>query len=362
MYKNPFFNVIFSTGGSDARSFLFLFQSMKELMKNVLFAFLLIAFASPAIAQINETDAKGRKQGKWIQYWPGNKFKRFEGRFKDDKPEGKFRYFFKDGALKAVMIFETGGVRSHALLYYASGNLMGEGDYVNKEKTGTWKFYSELGHLTSKDHYMAGKKEGQSTTFLPDGKIGEISNWKAGVQQGNWKTFYETGQVREECRYENNQRTGVYNKYFMSGKLLATGKYEMDIKEGGWKYFHENGSLDYQELWKDKKRIRSKKENGKVITEFEDGRPKTEYEYVGGKREGEFKEYHNNGSFKRKLIKGDPTIEKPDEWVRELEGQTLKCKGKYLKGNLHGKVTYYNESGMIIKTEHYNNGTLLKTE
>ena len=70
-------------------------------MKNVLIVWLF--FVQASIAQVNQVDAKGLKQGPWQKNYPGTKVNMYEGNFKDDKPVGRFIYRYESGKLKAVI-------------------------------------------------------------------------------------------------------------------------------------------------------------------------------------------------------------------------------------------------------------------
>ena len=71
---------------------------MKKLL--LLFA-LFTGFA--AAAQVNHTDQKGQKQGKWVKTYESGK-KRYEGYFKNNIPVGTFTYYFeREGGIMSEM-------------------------------------------------------------------------------------------------------------------------------------------------------------------------------------------------------------------------------------------------------------------
>ena len=85
----------------------------------VIFQFFLIAFIGFGQPQgeINETDSKGRKQGKWVKYHEGSKKKRYVGTFKDDLPTGKFTYYYLTGEVSAVTEFQSDNKTAYTRMY-----------------------------------------------------------------------------------------------------------------------------------------------------------------------------------------------------------------------------------------------------
>ena len=65
-------------------------------------------------ANINKTDASGRKQGVWKKYEKGKLV--YEGQFKDNVPYGTFRYYHTNGKLKSTTDFIQGTLMLIGLL------------------------------------------------------------------------------------------------------------------------------------------------------------------------------------------------------------------------------------------------------
>jgi antitoxin component YwqK of YwqJK toxin-antitoxin module len=323
---------------------------------------ILVFVTVTGFGQTNVTDSKGRKQGPWKKKYAGSQVVAFEGTFKDDKPTGKFSYYFPKGTLKAVMLFSADGGSSEAKLYHPSGGIMGEGSYIGEAKDGAWVFYDEAGLKTSADSYAKGKKHGKFIVYFSDGSVAEEANWKLDLMHGPWQTFYETKQVRQSGAYLDGNLDGEYVKYYKNGKPLVKGKYQHAVKAGQWTFFEDSGTIDYKELWKNGKLARSVKENGSVTLFYASEKKKSEHVYRAGNKHGDFREWNDDGEFVTELRNGDRSQSEPDEYIRTLNGQTLHRKGNYANGKLHGKVTYYKVNSIKDKVETYENGELVKTE
>src|ERR1700739_1662827 len=122
----------------------------------------------------NKTDEKGRKQGYWEKIDPTTKKIIYKGTFKDDKHQGLFIYYFKGSdSVRTKMNFIQDGKIGYAQLYYYNGKLEAKGKYVGEQKDSLWNFYDDRATLISTEMYTAGKKNGASKVFSPDGKVSE---------------------------------------------------------------------------------------------------------------------------------------------------------------------------------------------
>ena len=45
-----------------------------------------------------------------------------------------------------------------------------------------------------------------------------------------------------------------------------------------------------------------------------------------------------------------------------MVGTALRREGEYVNGKLDGPVYHYDTQGLLVKTEHFDNGTLVRTE
>ena len=66
----------------------------------------LFFFALPftVLAQVNQVDSKGRKQGNWEKKYENGNL-RFTGQFKNDVPVGTFVYYYENQIKKAENVF-----------------------------------------------------------------------------------------------------------------------------------------------------------------------------------------------------------------------------------------------------------------
>ncbi len=223
------------------------------------YLFVLIFSVANLISFAQTIDASGKKQGYWKKKDEKTNKLIYEGEFKDDKPVAKFKYYYPNDSLQAIMNFKQGGKIAYAKLFHPTGKKMGEGKYINEIKDSTWLFYDDKGVLISKDIYVMGKKDGLSLVYLPNGDIAEERNFKLDVQNGMFKQYFDGKKIKGQGNYVNGNLDGRVAYYFPNGIEVAAGFYINGQKNGPWIYRTEKGAVKEKELYK----------NGKLATKKE---------------------------------------------------------------------------------------------
>ena len=118
----------------------------------------------------NYTDQEGMRQGKWLFTSVQDPEKiESKGRFKDDRPAGKWKYYDDDENLlrKEKYKNRNGEICIKTIFYYPSGEIEKEG-WARVEHseiqthyywTGNWKYYSEAGELLAVKQFRKGLAE-----------------------------------------------------------------------------------------------------------------------------------------------------------------------------------------------------------
>lgn len=246
-------------------------------MKNVIsITFLLIATA--LCAQVNQTDSKGRKQGPWQKIYPGTKVFIYKGQFKDDKPVGKFVYYYKSSKVKAIIKHDEGSNRSEAYYYHETGVLMSHGIYRDMKKDSIWVNFGPSGRLSSKETYKDDALNGQTVIFYIPEDLNDKSqrpsilyNYVNGKLEGECKEFFESGKLKKQGTYHENKKVGIWTDYHTNGNKASEIRYKNGVKHG-WAYvynksgnrtdqvyFYNGRRLEGEEL---KEKLRQMKELG----------------------------------------------------------------------------------------------------
>ena len=199
---------------------------------------------------INQTDARGFKQGLWKQKDKNGNI-RYVGFFKDNYPVGEFTHYYPSGKTKVIMIYSSKGQKAFAKMFYENGvTLQATGIYKGKVKDSLWKFYDDKGLLVKEDVYKNNKLNGVSKTYYPNG-IGlfEEMSFKDSIKDGIWKQYFENGKLKLDAIYKNNLIEGEFKIYYPSGNLHIFGLYKESLKEGKWLNYEDNGKIKKTERY-----------------------------------------------------------------------------------------------------------------
>ena len=168
-----------------------IFVNKKQIMNKILLSLILFLFAVNGIAQDhNRTDDKGRRQGLWMDFYPNGQ-KRYEGTFKNDKCQGEFKYYDEQGRLKATNTFDKSGEKALNKTYDTNGTMVATGYYLNQKKDGEWRYFSkENGKMILVEDNKDGKVNGRSLVYYETGTLMMERQFVDGLQEGHTKIYY----------------------------------------------------------------------------------------------------------------------------------------------------------------------------
>ena len=211
---------------------------------------LIVAVATGMAQDFNQTDAKGRRQGAWRDFYPNGQL-RYEGQFKNDKCKGVFRYYDEQGNLKATNEFDKSGEKALNKTYAPNGRLMATGYYLNQKKEGEWKYYDpSSGQLRLVEDNKAGKVHGWSRLYNPNNSVlAEETQYVEGQPEGQCRKFSDTGVLLQECQYRHGLLNGPTKSYYPSSVLKEEGQYADGQKVGMWKTYNEDGDIIAEEAF-----------------------------------------------------------------------------------------------------------------
>lgn len=216
-----------------------------------LFGFFVALFVAFSLsAQINVTDAKGRKQGAWEKTYPKSKILQYKGQFKDDKPIGTFTYFYASGNVKAIIKHDENTNRSSAYFYHENRALMSHGIYRDMKKDSIWLNFTPAGRLSSSETYKNDLLEGKTTLYYVPETMENTSKivsatrmYKAGKLNGEAFEYFESGVIKSKGSYLEDRKVGVWETNHPNGKKMMLERYKNGVHHG-WHFAYDEAGKE----------------------------------------------------------------------------------------------------------------------
>jgi antitoxin component YwqK of YwqJK toxin-antitoxin module len=234
-------------------------------------------------SQINQTDAKGMKQGVWEKKYPNSNAFEYKGQFKNNQPVGTFTYFYPSTKVKVVMKHDEKTKRSESYMYYETGNLMSFGIYINQKKDSVWTKFGPSKRISARETFKNDLLDGKSIVYyVPEDlndkstRIVKESTYKNGKLEGVVLEYFDSGVIKAKSNYLDGLRHGQFLTNYPNGKPMLEDFYKYNYKNGfsrafdeegreiGKKYYKMNNLLEGDELqkWIDECKKTGKKLNG----------------------------------------------------------------------------------------------------
>jgi antitoxin component YwqK of YwqJK toxin-antitoxin module len=224
---------------------------MKSINKTVVkLGLLLLIFSFPIIGstQVNKVDDQGRKQGEWVKYYKNRTVPRYKGQFVNDKPVGKFTYYYASNDVRSIVIHDKNSNRSEAFFYHDNETLMAHGIFIGQKKDSVWTNYLPTGHISFKETYSNGELNGLKTTYYgPDvAKKGQKivlrkALYKEGRLNGKFTEYFPYGTLKAKGIYKDGKYEGVIIKNHPNGKPMLKERWKSREKHGWWITYDKSG-------------------------------------------------------------------------------------------------------------------------
>lgn len=158
----------------------------------------------------NDRDDQGRKQGFWIHWGKDKPEKGYpaegkisEGPYKDDRKNGKWTMYHKDGKTpRLVGEFSNGRPKGAFTKFHVGGTVKEKGTFESGKHKGSLERYYEDGTPAQVKNFNAeGKEEGKQIIYHPNGQIEVEYETKNGVKTGKQIRYTETGEIKQIIEY-----------------------------------------------------------------------------------------------------------------------------------------------------------------
>ncbi|MCE3295659.1 MAG: hypothetical protein K0R65_1373 [Crocinitomicaceae bacterium] len=160
--------------------------------------------------KINQKDANGKKQGKWIYYGKDRPEEGYpmegkieEGPYKDDRKEGIWIKYHNDGVTpKLKGMYVNNRPKGYYTKFHANGKIKEQGSFEKNQYQDSLKRFHENGQLEYEAKYNEnGKEQGKVKYYYPNGQVEFEYSSQNGVAAGKATRYYENGDVKEEIEF-----------------------------------------------------------------------------------------------------------------------------------------------------------------
>ncbi len=216
----------------------------KKSMFLLPFMLVLMGMAVAQENNVNQKDEDGLRQGRWVGHFSNGNL-RYEGNFVDNEPVGVFKYYYPDGPLRAELKhLEEEENMVKATFYHKNRQIMAEGFFDNRKKQGLWRFFNRQGRLMAENYYHQDENHGVWKAYYPSGQLAEKVTWHYGEKEGPWKRFFESGIPRLITNHQNDKLSGDYELFYDNGNAALKAFHKENQPHQTWKYYSPAGELE----------------------------------------------------------------------------------------------------------------------
>ena len=320
--------------------------------------------------------------------------------FVDPESKDYKAYYYDDGSISSEGTLVNGKPDQYWITYYPNGLRKSEGNRLDFELSGEWKFYDKEGNLNNSIEYSKGIKSGFSRNYS-NCFLSEELEYLDGIQIGIHKEFYPDSSnslVKSSIPYDNGKKNGLgylyakdgrtveiltykngflvnrekvnqkddegknqgtWKEYYSNGRLKTEMRYKDDYLNGYVKKYNSKGKLEEAELYLGGEKQSDEENNADfeiVYTYYDDGSIKSATTYnLAGKKDGVSQFYERDGLVIRSEVYEDDYLiakglinnagVKNGFWEDYYLNGNIKSKGEYKSGNKYGKWEYFFISG-----------------
>ena len=166
------------------------------------------------------------------------------GHWKDDKQNGVFYFYDKEGILVDKANFKDGMRNGLTEQFYEkTGKKRVKGEYRDNLKIGEWVQYYKNGNLQAKVNYIDDELNGEYKEYYENRKLKIEGKYKNNLPEGEWRYYSDEKNLLSIIRYKNGMLNGIKKDYYLNGVLSREMEFKDNLPYGKYKSYWENGSL-----------------------------------------------------------------------------------------------------------------------
>ena len=282
--------------------------------------------------------------------------------FAGDRKEGSAYFYFPDGKIQQIILFNEGKKEGLSKEYDRNGNIITLLEYNND-------FLISRERINRTD--TKGMKQGEWKEFYPGGGIRSEKTFKDDQLHGYYKEYdnrgklvltmlYDNGSI-VKSRVEDEPDIEIEKKYDENGKIIYSGPFRNKVPVGVHREYGKDGKVTNAYIYNDNGVLLSEgivddagNRNGKWKDLGADNKIMAEGQYSENRRTGIWKFYNSVSKVEQT---GSFNNGRPDGlWKWYYENGALLREEEYFQGQRDGTFTEYSQSGEIITQGQYADG------
>ena len=177
----------------------------------------------------------GQKSGTWTETHPNSDMPHYIIQFKDDKKDGLYLEFEKQGIIVNRMEFKNDLIDG-VCCKYKNTNIMEYVSYKEGKKNGESKLFYERGMLMETSTYKDGRRDGVTIWYSnkdkEQGPMVAMYTYKDGRFDGPQETYYENGMLKSRKTFSDNRQEGPSYEFYEDGSLKSEANFKNGEQKG----------------------------------------------------------------------------------------------------------------------------------
>lgn len=286
---------------------------------------------------------EGGKENGTIEYYDSNGKKYLAYDFKKGSVE-KLEVFDVNG--KSLKVATKSGKKMAYQNYYPTRHLYCEGEIVDDQRSGLWKYYDDYGVLEKTEKYVNGKLQDSVIFYFPNGKIESISTVKDDQRDGIYLRYNIFGKLIQEGKYSEGKAVNDWYEYYPDGSIMEEYAFKMDEQHGYFRNYGVNGKIENYDIYSD----------GIIVATVHLDTNENELQRFG-QYNGEIKLRDVLNKYDRLVANYNSGVSNGEVKWYDPENR-LTTKGSLINGKREGAWTWYFLNGNVWKVTNYKNGDL----
>ncbi|MGN0033909.1 MAG: hypothetical protein ACI358_09070 [Candidatus Limimorpha sp.] len=186
-------------------------------------------------ASVTGSVSHGEKSGTWVENHPNSELPHFIIQFADNKRNGLFIEFDRQGNLLTKAEYKD-GLRNGKCMKFKLSVMTESVEYSNGKRHGASVICYDKGTIMEESAYKDGNRDGITIWYYYNGKEqgGKIAmyNYKDGLFDGIQETYFENGNLKSRKNFVKNIQVGKSVEFYDDGSLKSVAEYKEGVLKG----------------------------------------------------------------------------------------------------------------------------------